>query len=61
MNILLLGGGRSGKSTYAEQLAKNMGGDVLYVATAEAGDEEMQRRIQKHKSLRPPGWKTLEV
>ncbi len=38
-----------------------MGGDVLYVATAEAGDEEMQRRIQKHKSLRPAGWKTLEV
>jgi adenosylcobinamide kinase/adenosylcobinamide-phosphate guanylyltransferase len=38
-----------------------MDGDVLYVATAEAGDEEMRRRIQKHKSLRPAGWKTLEV
>jgi adenosylcobinamide kinase/adenosylcobinamide-phosphate guanylyltransferase len=38
-----------------------MGGEVLYVATAEAGDEEMLRRIQKHKSLRPAGWKTLEV
>jgi adenosylcobinamide kinase/adenosylcobinamide-phosphate guanylyltransferase len=38
-----------------------MGGEVLYVATAEAGDAEMQRRIQKHKSLRPDSWKTLEV
>lgn len=38
-----------------------MDGDVLYVATAEAGDEEMRRRIQKHKSLRPARWKTLEV
>jgi len=61
MNYLLLGGARSGKSSYAERLAKELGGRVLFVATAEAGDEEMRRRIEKHKKGRPAGWKTLEA
>jgi len=60
--ILVLGGARSGKSTFAQRLAQEMGGDdVLFVATAEAGDEEMRARIEKHRQERPSGWQTLEV
>ncbi len=59
--ILILGGARSGKSTYAEKLAKEIGEDsVIYVATAEAKDEEMKSRIKKHQSDRPNSWFTLE-
>jgi adenosylcobinamide kinase / adenosylcobinamide-phosphate guanylyltransferase len=59
--ILLLGGARSGKSSYAEQLAKGMAKKVLFVATAEAGDEDMRFRIQKHQQARPSNWRTLEA
>jgi len=58
---LLLGGARSGKSTYAELLAKKHPGKVLYIATAEALDPEMADRIEKHKEQRPGSWKTLEL
>ena len=59
---LILGGARSGKSTYAEELARKLGGDnVLYVATAEALDQEMQDRIAKHRAQRPRAWRTLEA
>ena len=56
---LVLGGVRAGKSRYAQQLAKN-GRRVLYVATAEAGDEEMAARIAAHRAERPTDWATLE-
>ncbi|NLF00532.1 MAG: bifunctional adenosylcobinamide kinase/adenosylcobinamide-phosphate guanylyltransferase, partial [Anaerolineales bacterium] len=60
--ILVLGGARSGKSSFAQQMARELGGDrVLFVATAEAGDEEMRRRIEKHQHERPAGWRTLEA
>ncbi len=60
--ILVLGGARSGKSAFAQRLALEMGGDdVLFVATAEAGDEEMHTRIEKHRQERPAGWRTLEA
>ncbi|MDA0988885.1 MAG: bifunctional adenosylcobinamide kinase/adenosylcobinamide-phosphate guanylyltransferase, partial [Chloroflexi bacterium] len=59
--ILILGGARSGKSRFAQELATQMGGQVLFVATAEAGDEEMRRKIQGHKMTRPSAWRTLEV
>jgi adenosylcobinamide kinase/adenosylcobinamide-phosphate guanylyltransferase len=59
--ILLLGGARSGKSTYAQELAGLTGGRVLFCATAEALDGEMQSRIEKHRRSRPPGWDTLEA
>jgi adenosylcobinamide kinase/adenosylcobinamide-phosphate guanylyltransferase len=59
--ILLLGGARSGKSHYAQELAVQMGQKVLFVATAEAGDEDMRLRIEKHKQNRPSGWRTLEA
>ncbi|HTU21252.1 MAG TPA: bifunctional adenosylcobinamide kinase/adenosylcobinamide-phosphate guanylyltransferase [Gemmataceae bacterium] len=61
--ILVTGGGRSGKSTFAEQLAHRLGGDrdVCYVATADPGDDEMRARIAAHRAGRPPGWRTLEA
>ena len=62
--IFVLGGARSGKSAFAEQLARGpsagAGGRVLYVATAEALDDEMRRRIDVHRRQRPAGWDTLE-
>jgi adenosylcobinamide kinase/adenosylcobinamide-phosphate guanylyltransferase len=59
--ILILGGARSGKSRFAKELAMCLDAKVLFVATAEALDEEMRQRIEKHKSERPPGWCTVEV
>ena len=60
--ILVLGGVRSGKSDYAEELAQSLGQDqVLFVATAEAGDAEMARRIAAHQQSRPASWRTLEA
>jgi adenosylcobinamide kinase/adenosylcobinamide-phosphate guanylyltransferase len=58
---LVLGGARSGKSSYAEQLAAEQGGAVVYVATAEAWDDEMRRRIEAHKAQRPAHWQTVEA
>jgi adenosylcobinamide kinase / adenosylcobinamide-phosphate guanylyltransferase len=58
---LITGGARSGKSTLAQEIAQKNGRQVLFVATAEAGDLEMQRRIEAHKKSRPAGWKTLEI
>ena len=52
---------RSGKSSFAQELALKLNQSVLFVATAEAGDEEMRRRIEAHKQRRPAAWKTLEV
>jgi adenosylcobinamide kinase / adenosylcobinamide-phosphate guanylyltransferase len=56
----LLGGARSGKSSYAEELANNFGNEVAYIATAQIIDEEMKKRIDIHKSRRPVYWKTFE-
>ena len=58
---LITGGARSGKSRLAQEMAGKAGGPVLFVATAEAGDEEMKRRIEAHRKNRPAGWTTLEV
>ncbi len=58
---LILGGARSGKSRYAQQLAGEMSQRVLYVATATAGDEEMAERIARHRAERPSTWCTLEA
>ncbi|PPD31151.1 MAG: bifunctional adenosylcobinamide kinase/adenosylcobinamide-phosphate guanylyltransferase [Methylomonas sp.] len=57
---LVLGGARSGKSRYAEQQAMACGLQVIYLATAEAGDAEMHRRIEHHRQRRPAKWQTLE-
>ncbi len=58
--VLILGGARSGKSSIAEKLAERSGGRVTFVATAEAWDDEMRRRIQRHRAERPAGWRTVE-
>jgi len=58
---LILGGARSGKSIYAEKLAKDSGLPVTYIATAQVYDDEFGKRIQHHKISRPPEWRTVEV
>ncbi len=58
---LVLGGARSGKSSYAEAQAATTAGAVLYVATAEAWDDEMRARIAAHRAQRPAHWRTLEA
>jgi adenosylcobinamide kinase/adenosylcobinamide-phosphate guanylyltransferase len=60
-STLITGGSRSGKSRMAQELARKAGGPVLFVATAEAGDEEMKQRIEAHRKNRPADWTTLEV
>ena len=56
---LILGGIRSGKSSFAQELAAS-GDRVLFVATAEPLDPEMEARIRAHKESRPDHWDTLE-
>ena len=58
---LVLGGARSGKSRYALDLAGTFPPPRLYVATAEAGDEEMAVRIAQHRRDRGEGWETVEA
>ena len=60
MLSLALGGVRSGKSEFAEKLAAETGGRVLYVATGVATDPEMEERILRHREARPEHWTTLE-
>lgn len=61
MRSLILGGARSGKSRLAEKLASDSGLDVVYVATAQAGDREMKARIVRHRADRPAHWRTVEA
>ena len=58
---LILGGARSGKSRYAESLACARAPRRCYLATAEAGDEEMAMRIRQHRSSRDESWVTVEA
>jgi adenosylcobinamide kinase / adenosylcobinamide-phosphate guanylyltransferase len=58
--IYVTGGARSGKSAYAQEVAEQYT-DVAYIATAEAGDSEMQERILLHQQSRPQTWATIEA
>ncbi len=58
---LITGGARSGKSRFAQQIAEARRCNVLFVATAEAHDDDMATRIARHRRERPPHWHTLEV
>ncbi|WP_341895989.1 bifunctional adenosylcobinamide kinase/adenosylcobinamide-phosphate guanylyltransferase [Ferrovibrio terrae] len=58
---LILGGARSGKSRLAEQLAERRNGRLVYIATAEAWDDEMKTRIAEHKARRSDRWHSLEA
>ena len=60
MRTLILGGARSGKSALAEQLAHESQREVVYIATAQAGDEEMAARIAHHRARRPATWLSIE-
>ena len=57
---LILGGARSGKSSFAEKLAHNSGKEVIYIATAKVLDDEIKQRVKRHQSDRPAKWKTIE-
>jgi adenosylcobinamide kinase/adenosylcobinamide-phosphate guanylyltransferase len=58
---LVLGGVRSGKSSFALRLAARSGERVTFIATAEAGDDEMRHRVERHKQSRPVHWRTVEA
>ncbi|MBI4397675.1 MAG: bifunctional adenosylcobinamide kinase/adenosylcobinamide-phosphate guanylyltransferase [Candidatus Omnitrophica bacterium] len=58
--IFITGGARSGKSRFAEELAAKISSKVLYLATAQARDEEMKLRISRHRERRPHFWQTVE-
>lgn len=60
MKLLVTGGSRSGKTRYAQQRAEAMGPHRIYLATAEALDDEMHDRIRRHRAERGAGWTTLE-
>lgn len=57
---LILGGTRSGKSSVARRRAREADRRVVFVATAVPKDEEMRRRVERHRAARPDGWRTLE-
>jgi len=62
--ILLLGGARAGKSAYAMRLAQDgeraSGDEVCFIATAQGLDEDMAKRIARHRAERPTNWRTIE-
>lgn len=59
--VLVTGGVRSGKSTFAEKYAAQLGKKIAYIATAQVYDEEMYQRVRLHKARRPSAWKTYEA
>ncbi len=59
--ILVTGGARSGKSSFAEELVERIGHRIAYIATAQVFDEEMRHRILLHQARRPASWQTFEA
>ncbi|WP_208352725.1 bifunctional adenosylcobinamide kinase/adenosylcobinamide-phosphate guanylyltransferase [Pseudaestuariivita rosea] len=57
---LVLGAAASGKSTFAERLVRGTGAPRVYIATAQVFDDEMQRKIDRHRDMRGQGWRTIE-
>lgn len=58
--ILITGGERSGKSSYAERLAHEWSASPVYMATAKIWDEEFRRRVERHQQNRGPEWTNIE-
>ncbi|MFO7983645.1 MAG: bifunctional adenosylcobinamide kinase/adenosylcobinamide-phosphate guanylyltransferase [Desulfuromonadales bacterium] len=58
--VFITGGGRSGKSSFAQRQAEACSGKLLYVATARAHDAEMAERVERHRQNRGERWATLE-
>ncbi len=59
--VLVTGGARSGKSSFAEKLCNQSGGKIAYIATAQVLDDEMRERVQIHRDRRPDSWDTFEA
>jgi len=60
-SLLVIGGARSGKSRYAQQRAEATGLSPVFIATAQAFDDEMHARIARHRADRHAGWQTVEA
>lgn len=58
--IFVIGGARSGKSSYAVDMARRLSKKVAFIATAVPSDREMEERIEKHRASRPHYWKVIE-
>ena len=58
--ILITGGARSGKSSYAEKLALSFSSHPVYMATAHVWDEEFRQRVIRHQESRGPEWTNIE-
>jgi adenosylcobinamide kinase/adenosylcobinamide-phosphate guanylyltransferase len=58
--ILITGGQRSGKSTFAEQMALKQSANPVYLATARIWDEEFRERVRRHQERRGPEWTNIE-
>ena len=58
--VLITGGSRSGKSTYAENLALSLSERPVYLATARIWDEEFRERVRRHQARRGPQWTNIE-
>ncbi|WGS65774.1 bifunctional adenosylcobinamide kinase/adenosylcobinamide-phosphate guanylyltransferase [Marinitoga aeolica] len=61
MIVLVTGGARSGKSTFAQEYISKIGNKIVYIATAIPFDDGMKYRIKKHRDSRPKEWKTIEM
>ncbi|MEN6564705.1 MAG: bifunctional adenosylcobinamide kinase/adenosylcobinamide-phosphate guanylyltransferase [Veillonellales bacterium] len=59
--VLITGGARSGKSTFAERYAASQGKAISYIATAQVLDDEMRNRVALHRQRRPAAWQTYEA
>ena len=59
--VLVTGGARSGKSSFAEQYVASHGTKIAYIATAQIFDDEMRYRVKLHRERRPSDWQTYEA
>ncbi|MDF2524887.1 MAG: adenosyl cobinamide kinase/adenosyl cobinamide phosphate guanylyltransferase, partial [Clostridiales bacterium] len=59
--ILVTGGARSGKSSFAEDMVKALGDNIVYIATSIPFDDEMKLRVKLHREQRPSHWDTVEA